>query len=182
MADLKSLGREYHAEAKAHEATMSRSFTPNEEQRLMEALQEIVDMGDITMHLVDESPYANENELRHDVLVNKRFQTPLLDCGDMMSRYTYTFYRMAHDIRNHVLQNKSFSPFDELLSAFDLTHALEGKVSDYTLDFIFTDVLLMNSVYAYSPSKWRKLENGKHHHVCCMKSWQSSKLLLPSKA
>lgn len=182
MFNLKSLGQSYNSHARCAEVPASRTMTAEEETQLINALNEIVDLSDLNIEYVGESPYANEYELRLDVIVNNRFRTPVLSCPGIMSNRTYTMYRLAHDVRNHVLQNKSFSPFDELLSAFDLIQALRDKVSQYVLDFVFTDVLLVNAVYAYNKRSWRTLKNGEHHKVCCMQTWNESSLLLPSKA
>ncbi|QKE60812.1 hypothetical protein [Arthronema virus TR020] len=182
MVNLKSLGQSFNSHARSTDVPQSRPMTTEEETQLITALNEIVDLSDLNIEYVGESPYANEYELRLDVIVNNRFRTPVLSCPGIMSSHTYTMYRLAHDVRNHVFQSKSFSPFDELLSAFDLIQALRGKVSQYVLDFVFTDVLLINAVYAFNRRSWRTLENGKHHKVCCLETWNASSLLVPSKA
>ena len=138
------------------------------EKELLTALADEVDISDLTIVFADddESPYRSELDLRLDVVVNQRFVTPVLSCPGIMNDMTYTLYRLYHDVLNHVLQNKSFSPFDEVLSGLDLLNRLQGKVSPYVLDFIFTDVILMNAVYEYSPRRWAKLKNGTNHAVC----------------
>ena len=181
MFNLRTLGKEFHKFATAkRNRTQSRAFTPEEEQQLLEALEDITNIDGIQLVLNQNHQYDSVEALRLDVVCNGRFVTPVLSCPGIMTDHTYTLYRMYHDIRNHVLQSKSFSPFDELLSAFDLFFALRGKVSQYTLDFIFTDVLLMNAVYAHSPKKWHQLENGTHHRVCCLSTFEASKLLKDS--
>lgn len=182
MTDLKSLGRSYNAIAKGNEFPVGREMTQQEQDEMLEALRSIVDTSDLHIEFVDVSPYQTEYDLRRDVIVNKRFRTPMLSCPGIMDDLVYTLYRMMHDIRNHVLQHKSFSPFDELLSAYDLTKELDGKVSQYTIDFIFTDVLLFNSVYAYNRRSWSTLKNGENHKICCFSTWNASSMLVPSKA
>lgn len=183
MADLKTLGQRFNSLVRDTKTPASRPLTSEEATGLIAALNELVDMSNISIEYVGESPYENEYQLRLDVVMSNRFRTPLLSCPGMMSDEAYTLYRAVHDVRNHVLQGKSFSPFDELLSAFDLTKNLEGKVSQYVLDFIFTDVLLVNAVYAFNKRSWQTLKNGSNgaHRVCCLKTWNASGLLKMSK-
>lgn len=180
---LKALGKQYFKLCTDRNRSQSRPFTETEEKELLTALADEVDITDLTIVFADdESPYRSELDLRLDVVVNQRFVTPVLSCPGIMNDMTYTLYRLYHDVLNHVLQNKSFSPFDELLSGLDLIQRLQSKVSPYVLDFIFTDVILMNSVYEHSPKRWAKLQNGTNHAVCCSRFYSLTNTIVLSKA
>lgn len=163
MNELAQLGKAYYKQVRANrERDLSAEYDTLSDVRILGPLLEYCEDNYIDVPMfdwVDYDPYHTVEELRLAAMngtVKMRYYEPN-NTPAQTNPETFSVFRAYHDFIHHVLLGLSFSPFDEYRASMMLLPLYNHDKTAQA--FVYANVGLMNAVYAWSPSKWGKLDN-----------------------